>query len=236
MALEGLPVEVCTRVLGVSESGYYDWKTRAPSVRSVRHALLTDTIRAVHHQSRGIYGARRVHAELTLGRGLLVAHHREATHAPSRPARNHRSTEVAAGRTGGESRRDRQPQWIEGRHGVFGKSRQQLRKDRHSGTMAHRPRHRAGGGRSGHRRSLAHLRSEPALPSGWRRPPLMPGRSRTGTLRLWATCSPGRSDVGQACDQNQQPATAPRVDVRISHTWIRCCWASGSLRRAISPV
>jgi len=54
MAAEGLPVQLACRVLGVSESGYY--------------------IREVHLASRGTYGARRVHAELVLGRGILVGH------------------------------------------------------------------------------------------------------------------------------------------------------------------
>lgn len=40
----------------------------------MRHALLTDLIHEVHAASRGTYGYRRVHAELTLGRGLVVAH------------------------------------------------------------------------------------------------------------------------------------------------------------------
>jgi transposase InsO family protein len=35
---------------------------------------LTDLIRAVHLASRGTYGARRVHAELVLGRGVSVGH------------------------------------------------------------------------------------------------------------------------------------------------------------------
>lgn len=74
MAGEGLPVQVATRVLAVSESGYYASRTRGPSVREVRHALLTDLIREVHLASRGTYGYRRVHAELTLGRGLVIAH------------------------------------------------------------------------------------------------------------------------------------------------------------------
>jgi putative transposase len=39
-----------------------------------RHAWLTEQIRAVHSASRGIYGARRIHAELTLGLGLQVGH------------------------------------------------------------------------------------------------------------------------------------------------------------------
>jgi transposase InsO family protein len=58
----------------VSESGYYEYRSRGPSARHVRHALLTDLIREVHVASRGTYGARRVHAELTLGRGLVVSH------------------------------------------------------------------------------------------------------------------------------------------------------------------
>jgi putative transposase len=34
IAAEGLPVQLATRVLGVSESGYYEWRGRAPSARS----------------------------------------------------------------------------------------------------------------------------------------------------------------------------------------------------------
>ena len=38
------------------------------TVRTVRHVwLMTDQIQAVHLASRGIYGSRRIHAELTLG-------------------------------------------------------------------------------------------------------------------------------------------------------------------------
>ena len=61
-----LPVQMATRVLGVSESGYYEYRRRGPSVREVQHALLTDLIREVHVASRGTYAARRVHAESTL--------------------------------------------------------------------------------------------------------------------------------------------------------------------------
>jgi hypothetical protein len=60
MASEHLPVQLATRVLGVSESGYYEWRGRAPSQRAIRHAWLTDLIRQVHAESRGTYGARRV--------------------------------------------------------------------------------------------------------------------------------------------------------------------------------
>jgi putative transposase len=74
MAREGLPVEVCCRVLAVSCAGYYAWRFRPPSARAVRHAWLTDLIREVHAASYGSYGANRVHAELVLGRGITVGH------------------------------------------------------------------------------------------------------------------------------------------------------------------
>jgi putative transposase len=74
MAADGLPVQLACRVLGASESGYYAWRKRAPSARSIRHAWLTDLIREVHLGSRGTYGARRVQAELVLGRGVTVGH------------------------------------------------------------------------------------------------------------------------------------------------------------------
>jgi putative transposase len=74
MAGEGLPVEVACRVLGVSCAGFYAWRFRPPSGRAVRHAWLTDLIRQVHTASYGNYGAKRVHAELVLGRGILVGH------------------------------------------------------------------------------------------------------------------------------------------------------------------
>jgi transposase InsO family protein len=74
MAAEGLSVQVACRVLGVSESGYYAWRKRPLSARAIRDAWLTDRIRQVHQASRGIYGARRVHAELVLGQGIRVGH------------------------------------------------------------------------------------------------------------------------------------------------------------------
>jgi putative transposase len=72
MAAEGLPVQLACRLLSVAESGYYEWRSRPPSQRAIRHAWLTDQILAVHTASRGTYGARRVHAELTLALGLAV--------------------------------------------------------------------------------------------------------------------------------------------------------------------
>ena len=72
MAAEGLPVERACGVVGVSVSGYYGWLGRPPSARSIRHAWLSDVIAVVHAGSRQTYGAVRVHAELTLGRGIAV--------------------------------------------------------------------------------------------------------------------------------------------------------------------
>jgi len=62
MAEEGHAVQVATRVLRASESGFYAWRTRPPSP-----VILTDAIRQIHAASNGIYGSRRVHAELVLG-------------------------------------------------------------------------------------------------------------------------------------------------------------------------
>lgn len=58
------PVSLLCRVLEVSRSGYYGWRERAPSRRSVEDAALTDRIREVHERSRRTYGYPRVHAEL----------------------------------------------------------------------------------------------------------------------------------------------------------------------------
>ncbi len=58
------------RVLGISRSGFYDWRGRPLSARDVADADLLKTITVVHVQSRGIYGAPRVHTELRLGLGM----------------------------------------------------------------------------------------------------------------------------------------------------------------------
>jgi putative transposase len=95
MAAQGFPVQVCCRVLAVSQSGFYAWRSRAPSARAIRHAWLTDAIRQVYAASRQTYGSRRVHAELTLGRGISVGDHAvELPVAPRRPAGCHRPPQV----------------------------------------------------------------------------------------------------------------------------------------------
>ena len=75
MAAEKLSVQLACRTLGVSESGYYEWRTRAPSPRALHHARVTTIITQIHADVRGVYGARRMHGELTLGRGVAVGRH-----------------------------------------------------------------------------------------------------------------------------------------------------------------
>jgi putative transposase len=58
------PVSMLCRVLKVSKSGYYAWKSRPPSKRSRQDAALTEKIREIHRRSRETYGYPRVHAEL----------------------------------------------------------------------------------------------------------------------------------------------------------------------------
>jgi putative transposase len=52
------------RVLGVSRSGYYAWRTREPSKRARENEMLNQKIVEIHEQSRGTYGSPRVTEEL----------------------------------------------------------------------------------------------------------------------------------------------------------------------------
>jgi putative transposase len=60
------PVAMLCRMLGVSKSGYYAWRTRPPSKSSREDVNLTERIREIHSRSRETYGYPRVHAELGL--------------------------------------------------------------------------------------------------------------------------------------------------------------------------
>jgi len=71
------PVATQCRVLGLSPSGYYAWRHRPPSARAQADAVLTAQIHTIHTQSRGTYGAPRVHAEL-VARGRHVGRTRIA--------------------------------------------------------------------------------------------------------------------------------------------------------------
>ncbi|MET3176637.1 UNVERIFIED_ORG: transposase InsO family protein [Arthrobacter sp. UYCu721] len=61
------PAKVCCRLLGVSSPGYYKYRKRPLSPTRMRRQWLTGLIREVHTASRGTYGSRRIHAELTRG-------------------------------------------------------------------------------------------------------------------------------------------------------------------------
>lgn len=58
-------VALMCRVLEVSRSGYYDWLERPESSRARRRQILLTKIRQIHIENKQIYGAPRVHAELT---------------------------------------------------------------------------------------------------------------------------------------------------------------------------
>jgi putative transposase len=51
-------------MLGVSRSGFYAWRDRAPSARAREDAELLERICAFHEASDGTYGAPRIHADL----------------------------------------------------------------------------------------------------------------------------------------------------------------------------
>ncbi len=70
------PVSVMCEVLGVSRSGYHGWERRVPSDRALSDAWLTSRIKEIHEQARGVYGSRRVAAELRLGDGIQVSRKR----------------------------------------------------------------------------------------------------------------------------------------------------------------
>lgn len=71
---QGINVGHACRVLGVSESGYYAWKGRPPSPRTLRRIWLASEIADVHKASSGTYGALRVTAELRHARRIIVGH------------------------------------------------------------------------------------------------------------------------------------------------------------------
>ena len=70
-------VRKMSRLLRVSRRGYYDWCQRGESVRDRRDRELTQCIRRIHLDSRGVYGARKVHREL-LDMGELCGRHKVA--------------------------------------------------------------------------------------------------------------------------------------------------------------
>lgn len=77
------PVAVLCPLLGVSRSGYYDWRERAPSRRQCEDAQLIVELKAAFEQSRRTYGRPRLqralrarghrHGERRIGRLMRAA-------------------------------------------------------------------------------------------------------------------------------------------------------------------
>ena len=57
-------VQLLSRTLGVSRSGFYAYNSRPPSTRQVPDDALSDRIAPIHEASKQTYGAPRIHAEL----------------------------------------------------------------------------------------------------------------------------------------------------------------------------
>jgi len=57
-------VRMMCQMLEVSRSGYYAWRTRPESQRVKTDRILMPKIQQIHHQSKGVYGAPRIRAEL----------------------------------------------------------------------------------------------------------------------------------------------------------------------------
>ena len=58
------PVVTLCRLLGVSTSGYYAWRSRPPSGRTQSDARLIERMRTLHQRSRGTYGVPRILEDL----------------------------------------------------------------------------------------------------------------------------------------------------------------------------
>lgn len=61
---ERYPLSILCEVLGVSRSGYHEWRDREPSRRQLANERLVSEIRVLHAQSYGSYGSPRIHAAL----------------------------------------------------------------------------------------------------------------------------------------------------------------------------
>jgi putative transposase len=70
------PVKRMCRVLKVSGSGFYAWRTRKPFKHSVEDERLSELISEAHERSRGTYGSLRIHAELRLAHGVRCSRKR----------------------------------------------------------------------------------------------------------------------------------------------------------------
>ncbi|MFC6619156.1 IS3 family transposase [Deinococcus radiophilus] len=69
------PIALMCRVLEVSVSGYYAWRTRPQSRRSLEDEVLTEKIKYFHERSHRTYGTIRLKEDLA-GEGFQVSRHR----------------------------------------------------------------------------------------------------------------------------------------------------------------
>jgi putative transposase len=69
-------VSLICALLDVSRSGFYAWQRREPCRRALEDQQLLQRIRLIHEQARGVYGVRRVHAELRLAHDIRVGRKR----------------------------------------------------------------------------------------------------------------------------------------------------------------
>jgi Pyridoxal phosphate biosynthetic protein PdxA len=88
------PVTILCDVLGVSPAGYYAWRSRPESQRSVANRELVDDIKRVHRETSGRYGTCRV--EGPGPRGEPWPH--RAADAPSRYQGHHGTASPGADR------------------------------------------------------------------------------------------------------------------------------------------
>ena len=71
------PVDSMCRVLQVSRSGFYAWRRRGPSPRTVENRALLEEIRRIHLETNEAYGAVKTWRELR-SRGFACGRHRVA--------------------------------------------------------------------------------------------------------------------------------------------------------------
>ena len=82
-------------VLDVNRSSFYAWERRPPSDRALSDVWLTEQINEIWESNRKVYGARRVHAELRMARGVRVSNKTKdrstcRSRRTGRPRRRHR--------------------------------------------------------------------------------------------------------------------------------------------------
>ncbi len=70
------PISLMSRMLGVSRQAFHAWERRPPSQRAMEDAFLTERIRDIHGEFRGVYGSPRIHAELRMAHGIRVSEKR----------------------------------------------------------------------------------------------------------------------------------------------------------------